>query len=99
MSEFNQRWQIATEHARRAPRAEEATAPFGFAARIVASASNRRTAPFAWEALWERFTLRAALCAGVVLLGCVVLEHYGPTADESFLPEIEPAAVTLPWTS
>jgi len=99
MSEFNQRWQLGAEHARNAPTDKPVDIPTGFATRVVARAANRRAAEPALETLWELFIVRATICAAAVLLGCIVLDRYGLPDEATFLPEIEPLAVSLPWTS
>lgn len=76
-------WERLAESARLAPREEEATAPHGFATRVVAQAFA--LPPPSAQALLERLALRGLLAAG--LLG-VAAAAYGVTALNA-MPEEE----------
>ncbi|NBV20800.1 MAG: hypothetical protein EBS05_02235 [Proteobacteria bacterium] len=68
-------WQKLARLARQAPQPPEATAPFGFAARVVTRwAKGETTAPSTWDVL-EVFSRRGLVVAGALMVAVVVLTY------------------------
>lgn len=80
MSSFDHQWQKLTALARSAP-VDPASAPFGFAARVVARASSS-PADSAWAA-FEQFALRGLVIAAVFGVASMALNYSFLSSDQA----------------
>lgn len=81
MNRFDHQWQKLTALARTAPDDRPATAPYGFATRLVAQAANAPAAS-PWVT-FERFTLRGLVVAATCGLAAVVFEYAANPSEQS----------------
>ena len=89
MNEFERRWKLGAEAARRGRPPLSDEAPFGFAARVVARWQAQPEPSLA--VLWQRVALRVL---GTMTLVLLILVTYGTISarnDEWARPEIENA--------
>ena len=95
MNEFERRWKLGINAARRARPSLPDEAPFGFAARVVAHWQARPEPPLA--ALWQALALRVLGAMALVLLGLAALGAISSSEDEFFHPSIENAVADSFW--
>ncbi len=95
MNEFDLRWKLGAEAARRAAAALPEDAPFGFATRVVAHWRAAGAPPLA--TLWQQFSLR--VLGGVALAAALVAAvHLAFAADaDSFTPDVAGTVSELFW--
>lgn len=75
MSEPQDHWQKLARLARQVPQPPEATAPFGFATRVVTRWTKGETiVPSTWDVL-EVFSLRSLVVAGALMVAVVFLSY------------------------
>ena len=79
MNRFDHQWQKLTALARSAP-AESATAPHGFATRVVAQAAAPATG---LTAVFERFALRGLMVAAVFGMAAIAFNYTSLLSDQS----------------
>ena len=79
MNRFDHQWRKLTALARSAPVEPEATAPYGFAARVAARAAALPATP--WLSL-ERFALRGLVAAAACSLAAVAVNYTEPSSDQ-----------------
>ena len=95
MKDFDTKWQACAAQARQAVRRDE-TAPFGFATRVAAQASQPGTRPS--ELAWDRLAARWLAGAVAVLVVCAVVELPHFRDAQPLEPGIENAVAQLVWS-
>jgi hypothetical protein len=97
MDEFQRRWQACAARARRAV-PPEASAPFGFATRVLSAARTAGAAGLSPEQLWQRLTWisLAGVLAVVVALAIAEIPHW--KSRSPFEPGIEDTVGQLVWS-
>ena len=95
MNNFNARWQECAARARGA-RERETTAPFGFAARVVAVAQSRGSHPSTEEIL-GRLALRMLVGAVALLILCTLLEARHLRGPQPLETGLEDTVGQLVW--
>ncbi len=68
MNEFDRRWQVGAEEARKQPLEAPASMPLGFAGRVVAQWQPEKRGPVSLLSIWDTFSRRMVICLSVVLL-------------------------------
>jgi hypothetical protein len=81
MKDFESRWQQLVAVARRAPVADDAAAPYGFATRIAARAMNEQKPP-ALLAVFGRFSVRALWVACLLMLASMAANYIALAGGE-----------------
>ena len=96
MKLFDRKWQIGAAQARQAPPPPMGEIPFGFATRVVAEwqARPRAVSP---DAVWERFSLRALVCASVLLLISLAWSSSLSGDGQTLKPSLEHTVADLFW--
>lgn len=94
MNTFDSKWQRCLKRAREAEARDE-TAPFGFAARVVAA--GRRSAEPALECVWKRLALGWLACAVAGLAVCAILELPHLRDAHPLNPGVENTVAQLAW--
>jgi hypothetical protein len=95
MKDFDTRWQACAARARQAARHDE-PAPFGFANRVAAQASQLRTMPS--EPAWTRLSAKWLAGAVAVLAVCAAVELPHFRDARPLEPGIENAVAQLVWS-
>lgn len=95
MKNFDDNWQAAAARARQAAPRDE-TAPFGFATRVAARASQPGTMPS--EPAWNRLAARWLAGAVAVLVVCAAVELPHFRDAQPLEPGIENAVAQLVWS-
>jgi anti-sigma-K factor RskA len=95
MNDFDTKWQACATRARQAARRDE-QAPFGFATRVVARASQPGTTPA--EFAWDRWLARLLAGAVAVLVVCSAVELPHLRDAQPLEPGIENAVAQLVWS-
>ena len=96
MKTFDRKWQIGAAEARKAQAAPLREIPYGFATRVVAEwqARTRTVSP---DAIWERLSLRALVCASVLLLISLVWSISLSADGQMLKPSLEHTVADLFW--
>jgi len=96
MNLFDRKWQIGAAEARKAPTPPLRKIPFGFAARVVAEwrALANTVSP---DAVWERLSLRALVCASVLLLISLAWSSSLSGDGQTLKPSLEHTVADLFW--
>ena len=94
MKLFDRKWQIGAAKARQAPVPPLREIPFGFAARVVAEWRSRAASP---DVIWERFSLRALVCASVLLLISLAWSSSMSADPQALKPSLEHTVADLFW--
>jgi len=89
MNEFERRWKLGAEAARRDDDDSPGEAPVGFAARVVAHWQTQPGPSLA--TLWQSLVLRALGAVTLVLLILVTYGTFSSSHDELARPELESA--------
>jgi len=97
MDEFDRRWRECAARAREA-RGPEAGAPPGFAGAVITrrEAGAAPAAPPAALA-WERYSLRAAAAAVLILIACAVADARLARHENAFVPHVEDTVAKVFW--
>lgn len=95
MKDFDRKWQACAAHSRQATRRDE-SAPFGFATRVAALASQPGTMPS--EFAWNRLTARWLAGTVAVLVVCAVMEWPHLRDSHPLEPGIENTIAQLVWS-
>lgn len=95
MNEFDRRWKLGAEAARRAAAALPDEAPFGFATRVVAHWRAAGAPPLA--TLWQQFSLR--VLGGVALAAVLIAAAHLAfgTDGDSFTPDVASTVSEMFW--
>ena len=93
MNEFERRWKLGTARARTVEPVREESAPFGFAARIVA---NRTLGP-ALATIWQRLALRVCAALAVVVVALASLQVLSSGDNDNLRPDLEDTVGDLFW--
>ena len=96
MKPFDRKWQIGAAKARQAFTPPLREIPFGFATRVVAEwqARTRTVSP---DAVWERLSLRALVCASVLLLISLAWSSSLSGDGQMLKPSLEHTVADLFW--
>jgi len=96
MKPFDRNWQIGAAKARQAPVPPLSEMPFGFATRVVAQWQSRTHAASP-DAVWERLSLRALVCASVLLLISLAWTSSLASDGQMLKPSLEHTVADLFW--
>jgi hypothetical protein len=96
MKLFDRKWQIGAARARQAPALPLREIPFGFATRVVAEWQGR-TQAVSPDAVWERLSLRALVCASVLLLISLAWSSSLSGDGQMLKPSLEHTVADLFW--
>ena len=94
MKDFDDKWQTCAAQARRTPPRDDAP-PFGFAARVVALASEQKSPTV--EDVWGWLSMRLLSAAFLVLILCAILEAPHLRGPRPLEPGIENAVAQIVW--
>ncbi|MBI3849121.1 MAG: hypothetical protein HY298_02345 [Verrucomicrobia bacterium] len=96
MNRFDRNWQVGAAAARKAPVPPLREIPFGFATRVVAlwRAQARTVSP---DVIWERLSLRALVCASVLLLLSLAWSSSMSADGQLLKPALEHTVADLFW--
>lgn len=83
MNRNDQAWPRLAAAARRAPAADEASAPFGFATRVAAQAWSGAAAGAA-QSLLEKFALRGLIAAAACSVAAAAFGYSALTAEQDY---------------
>lgn len=95
MNEFDHRWQLGLEAARRAAAPLSEEAPLGFATRVVAQWQAHPEPPLAQ--LWQRLALRVLGAMALVLLTLATYDALSMGNDTPLQPPVENAVADSAW--
>jgi len=95
MNEFERRWKMGLEAARRTAPSSSEEAPFGFATRVVAQWSAQPEPSVL--ALWQQFAVRVLGAMAVVLVALAAYDALSLGTDAPLQPAVENAVADSFW--
>ena len=95
MNDFEHRWQMGVEAARRAETAQSEEAPLGFATRVIARWQAHPEPSLAL--LWQRLALRVLGAMALVLLTLAAYGALSMDSDAPLQPPVENAVADSFW--